>query len=186
MIDAFLDGFGMDSSITNPAAHNALSVCDYVLDSTTCNTTDTLLNLTLLAEPHLFEHDNSLSRQDYKMAYANNASDNNQNFNQTIYQGVLDVIGTEDHVNFQLMNEIRLQRASDSFQNDFPGWYQLSTAVHTVEASSPWCACLCGNEHPIADLGSLDWFHLLRECASSHRLHTSSACHLLKHQIIPS
>nr|POF13018.1 chloroperoxidase [Quercus suber] len=132
IIDAFRDQFGIDQSCINIALSNALTVCEYVTGAS-CGTT--LKNLSLLAEPHAFEHDHSFSREDYKMRYLANADDHsdNRNFNRTIFQTSLDVLNGSSHMNYQVANEVRLQRESLAMQDDYPGWFIEQKSIQELE-----------------------------------------------------
>ena len=119
------------------SAANALSVCNYVLGSTQCSDSGVLVNLTMLAEPHLFEHDNSMSRPDYNYDPATKRElGNNANFEGSAFQVDLTVAGPATHVDYSLMNEIRLQRASNSLKNDVPSWYEFNKGTTATEVSA--------------------------------------------------
>lgn len=129
---AALDGFGIESDTIALALDNAFTVCEYVTGKS-CGTT--LTNLTLLAEPHAFEHDHSFSRQDYKMKYLSSWDEHTDNlsFNNTIFDTSLDVLKGASHVNWQMANEIRLQRESLAVQDDYPNWFVENIPVQEFE-----------------------------------------------------
>ena len=114
--------------MTNPT-NSAFQVCRYV-EGHDCAT---LTNLTILAEPHTFEHDHSLSRQDYRMAYAHGGATNNQNFNATIFGTSIDVLGDATHMNFQQAQQVRLQRESLAMLDDLTTWFTENRAVNLFE-----------------------------------------------------
>lgn len=128
-----LDRFGIEESAIDLALVNAFVVCEYVTGAD-CGTT--LKNLTILAEPHAFEHDHSFSREDYMMSYLPDgaAFTDNQNFNASIFQSSLDVLGGSTHVNYKQMNQIRLQREALSLNNTVPGWFVESKPIQEFEA----------------------------------------------------
>lgn len=73
IMTAFPQGFGINVNGFFQALHNFEVVCEYA-KGLTCGTpandgTFILTNLTILGEPHAFEHDHSFSRQDYKENY---------------------------------------------------------------------------------------------------------------------
>jgi len=112
---------------------NALTVCKYVTGAD-CGTT--LKNLTLLAEPHAFEHDHSFSREDYMMSYLpkKKAYSDNQNFNASIFETSLAVVDGSSHVNYAQMNQIRLQREALSLNTTRKGWFVEAKAIQEFEA----------------------------------------------------
>lgn len=112
---------------------NAFVVCKYVTGQD-CGTT--LRNLTLLAEPHAFEHDHSFSREDYMMNYLPPSApfSDNQNFNETIFETSIDVLKGSSHMTYAQMNEVRLQRESLALQNDKKGWFLESKPIQEFEA----------------------------------------------------
>jgi hypothetical protein len=133
LITALLVQVGIAESTVDTALTNAFTLCKFVTGQD-CGTT--LTNLTLLGLPHAFEHDHSFSREDYNMAYQPSIqvhSDNND-FNATIFQQSIDVLGGADHVNFQQMNQIRLQRESLSMQQAYPGWFLEAKPTTEFEA----------------------------------------------------
>ncbi|KAF7190368.1 Chloroperoxidase [Pseudocercospora fuligena] len=132
---AFPRGFGIREDGFDQALHNYEVVCEYIKGAT-CgvpenNGTFILTNLTLLGEPHAFEHDHSYSRQDYKQNYARGGITDNIYFNSSEFQTSLDVVGYKPSnppkkalANYQQFNEIRLQRESIQNKTDWPGWFQ--------------------------------------------------------------
>ena len=72
--------------------------------------TDTLEH-SLLGEPHAFEHDHSFSRSDYNLS-SDGTFDDNRNFNSDVFQTSIDVLDGYNHMTFDKMQEIRLQRES--------------------------------------------------------------------------
>nr|AAA33026.1 chloroperoxidase precursor [Leptoxyphium fumago]CAA28172.1 chloroperoxidase [Leptoxyphium fumago] len=130
--NAFLNHMGIANSVIELALTNAFVVCEYVTGSD-CG--DSLVNLTLLAEPHAFEHDHSFSRKDYKQGVANsNDFIDNRNFDAETFQTSLDVVAGKTHFDYADMNEIRLQRESLSNELDFPGWFTESKPIQNVES----------------------------------------------------
>lgn len=130
LIDGFLGGWGMNESTISGALGNAFTVCEYVTGADCANT---LPNITVLAEPHTFEHDHSLSRQDYRMAWANGAQDDNYNFNETIFDTSLAVLGDSTHMDYAAAQEVRLQRESLALAGDWPTWFDESRPLMLVE-----------------------------------------------------
>ena len=128
--NAFLDGLGIGSSIIQTPLENAFTVCEYVTGQT-CG--DTLVNLTVLAEPHAFEHDHSFSRQDYKMGYLASEDEfvDNHNFNLSIFESALAPFSDLTHMDYANANEFRLLRESDAMVADYPGWF--TQAIPTQE-----------------------------------------------------
>jgi len=134
LITAIRDGFGVAESGIATGLLNVFTVCEYVNQDKSCG--DNLLNLTLLAEPHAFEHDHSFSRQDYKPDYLSSFSQHsdNQNLNTTIFEGSsLAAIPGATHVNFTQGNEIRLRREIDSLNTAYPGWFTENIPVQEFE-----------------------------------------------------
>jgi hypothetical protein len=133
LITAVRDGFGIAESAIATALVNVFIVCEYV-NGHSCG--DTLNNLTLLAEPHAFEHDHSFSRQDYKPNYIASFADHadNANLNTTIFEGSsLAAIPGATHVDFTQANELRLQRTKDSLETAWPGWFTQNIPVQEFE-----------------------------------------------------
>ncbi|KAI5370369.1 Putative chloroperoxidase [Septoria linicola] len=133
LLNALLLNVGIQESCVETAMTNAFILCAFTTGAD-CGTT--LHNLTLLGLPHAFEHDHSFSRQDYKMNYQSSPSENsdNLNFNSTIFQESLDVLGGSSHMNFQQMQQVRLQRESLSEQQAYPGWFTESIPIQEFEA----------------------------------------------------
>ncbi|RMY93848.1 hypothetical protein D0862_09111, partial [Hortaea werneckii] len=136
ILKAFPRGFGINTNGFFTALHNFEVVCEYV-NGVTCGTPENdgtfiLTNLTLLGEPHTFEHDHSFSREDYRQKYAHGGITDNIYFNSTIMQKSLNVVNKYKPSNppkvkradYQDFNQIRLQRESQQNINDFPGWFQ--------------------------------------------------------------
>lgn len=124
---------GIEESAVDTALVNAFVVCEYVTGAD-CGTT--LKNLTILAEPHAFEHDHSFSREDYMMSYLpeSAAFSDNQNFNASIFETSLDVLEGSSHVDYEQMNQIRLQREALSLNNTRPGWFIEAKPIQEFEA----------------------------------------------------
>ncbi|KAI7237008.1 hypothetical protein KC330_g3443 [Hortaea werneckii] len=135
ILKAFPRGFGINTNGFFTALHNFEVVCEYVKGST-CGTPENdgtfiLTNLTLLGEPHTFEHDHSFSREDYRQKYAHGGITDNIYFNSTIMQKSLNVVNYKPsnppkvkRANYQDFNQIRLQRESQQNIDDFAGWFQ--------------------------------------------------------------
>jgi len=133
IFSGMLNAFGFNQSAVAPALPNSYTTCHY-LTGQDCAGQAKLVNLTLLAEPHAAEHDHSLSRQDYKMAYAKGQPTDNIHFNATIFKQITDLIGDRTHVDFALANQIRLLRSSNAIKDDMPGWLQPEGAIMPVQA----------------------------------------------------
>ncbi|KAI7540981.1 hypothetical protein KC331_g8853 [Hortaea werneckii] len=136
ILKAFPRGFGINMNGFFTALHNFEVVCEYV-NGVTCGTPENdgtfiLTNLTLLGEPHTFEHDHSFSREDYRQKYAHGGITDNIYFNSTIMQKSLNVVNKYKtsnppkvkRANYQDFNQIRLQRESQQNIDDFAGWFQ--------------------------------------------------------------
>lgn len=119
-IDGFLNGWGMDESTIDVGIKNTFTICSYLLGHD-CG--ETIPNITILDEPHTFEHDHSFSREDYHMAYADGAITNNANFNETIFKLSLDTLDGADHMDYEATQKLRLVRESQAMQSDFPSWF---------------------------------------------------------------
>ena len=134
LLAALHDHVGIAHSAVEVAMANALILCNFITGED-CGTT--LKNLTILALPHAFEHDHSFSRQDYKMNYLEDPTEHsdNYNFNASIFQESLDVVKGFSHMNTQQMNEVRLQRESNSQQTDFEGWFIEQKPIQEFEAA---------------------------------------------------
>nr|POE62937.1 chloroperoxidase [Quercus suber] len=120
IIAAFPRGFGINTDGFATALHNFEVVCEYIKGSncstSTHNGTFILTNLTILGEPHAFEHDHSFSRQDYHQNYYKPSNP-----------------PTKKLANYQDFNQIRLQRTSQQYQADFPGSFQQNIPVQVFE-----------------------------------------------------
>ncbi|KAK5713607.1 hypothetical protein LTR15_011307 [Elasticomyces elasticus] len=137
-------GFGIAEDAIETALHNFEVVCEYV-NGFSCSDsandgTFILTNLTLLGEPHAFEHDHSYSRQDYRQNWFHGGITDNIYFNSTIFQDSLNAVGYKPSnppkkatANYQQFNEIRLQRESTQNQADFPGWFQQNVPTTLFE-----------------------------------------------------
>lgn len=133
LVQGFLCGWGMDESTIDTAIHNAFSVC---INVTRADCT-ILPNLEILAEPHMFEHDHSLSRQDAKMAYAGNVFVDNNDFNQSVFDTSLNVLGQgASHMTIAQANEVRLERESLSLEYDFAEWFAEAKPPSEFEVCS--------------------------------------------------
>jgi len=171
---AFSRGFGINENGIDTALHNYEVVCEYI-KGTTCGTaandgTFILTNLTLLGEPHAFEHDHSYSRQDYRQRYAKGAVTDNIYFNQTEMQNSLNVVGYKPsnplkkaYANYQDFNQIRLQRESQQNQADFPGSFQQNIPPTLFETGFIFGATFdrdsSGNMIGSTPSARLDWWN---------------------------
>ncbi|KAK4890098.1 hypothetical protein LTR27_011204 [Elasticomyces elasticus] len=134
-------GFGIAEDAIETALHNFEVVCEYV-NGFSCSDsandgTFILTNLTLLGEPHAFEHDHSYSRQDYRQNWFHGGITDNIYFNSSIFQDSLNAVGYKPSnrpkkatANYQQFNEIRLQRESTQNQN-----FILSVSSAVLHAS---------------------------------------------------
>lgn len=125
---AFLDGFGVDFSVTNTPRANGFNVCQNV-SGVPCKT----ISLNILQYPHMFEHDHSFSREDYQMAYSGHQAANNHDFNATIFSQSLSALHGKSHMNIQDANELRLGRESSALLLDYPGWFFESKPTQETE-----------------------------------------------------
>ena len=134
LLEALHDHAGIHRSAVHVAMMNALTLCNFVTGED-CG--HTLKNLTILGLPHAFEHDHSFSRQDYKMNYLGNADEHtdNLNFNATIFKQSVDVMAGSSHMNMSDMNQVRLQRESNSMQEAFKGWFTEEVPIQEFEAA---------------------------------------------------
>ncbi|GIZ46255.1 hypothetical protein CKM354_000938700 [Cercospora kikuchii] len=130
LLDALLKHVGIEESAVDVALSNAFILCEFTTGKH-CGTR--LANLTLLALPHAFEHDHSFSREDYMMKYSKESNDN-LNFNATIFDTSLDVLKGSSHMTYAQMNEIRLQRESLALQSTTPGWFMEQVPIQEFEA----------------------------------------------------
>lgn len=133
LLNALDEHVGIENSSVETAMANALTLCNFITGGD-CGTT--LKNLTLLALPHAFEHDHSFSRGDYKPAWISGPEDfaDNKNFNASIFQTSLDVLEGSSHMNYQQMNQVRLQREALSKKETYPGWFMESKPIQEFEA----------------------------------------------------
>lgn len=159
----FFTAFGMNTSAVAPALPNTYHTCQY-LTGQDCAAKTTIANLSLLAEPHAAEHDHSLSRQDYKMAWAHGKQTDNNNFNATIFQQVLDLIRARTHVDYALANQIRLMRTSNAIQDDQPGWISPEGDIKPVQAFEMGFIFAVMSDPSLPDYATnpqirVDWWH---------------------------
>ena len=124
-VKGFKDAFNMGSDIVSSAGGSALSVCSQVTGSQ-CSA----FNLHHLNTPHTFEHDGSLSRQDY-----NNGLGNNHDFNQDVFNSVLKVWEDTNIISYSYANAARLMRINDCKAADQPGWFTESDGTALTEIS---------------------------------------------------
>ncbi|KAK1809866.1 hypothetical protein LTR12_015756 [Friedmanniomyces endolithicus] len=171
---AFPRGFGIAEDAIEVALHNWEVVCEYI-KGTTCGTaandgTFILTNLTILGEPHAFEHDHSYSRQDYRQNWAHGGITDNIYFNSSEMQSGLDVVGYTPSnppkvatANYRQFNEIRLQRESIQNQRDFPGWFQQNVPPTLFETGFIFGATFdrdsSGKMKGSTPMARLDWWN---------------------------
>ena len=105
----------MDPGVSSGGAAVALSIC-----SAATNTTCTAFDLNHLNQPHSFEHDGSLTRDDFEMSF--NLTADNHDFNATIWNMTKAFYGNATHININLANVARTGRIAQSKVQDAPGW----------------------------------------------------------------
>lgn len=124
--NGFLNAFNMEPSIFAKVLANAFALCSNVT-GTNCTT----LDLDVLKTPHRIEHDGSMSRDDAEMLFSANADNND--FNQTIWDSTLAIMGNASHIDTQLANTVRLRRFEEAEVADMPGWFIENDSTTLVE-----------------------------------------------------
>lgn len=135
IITAFSDGWGVGETIIATPIVNAFAVCEFVNGEGACPTS---FDLNVLNTPETFEHDHSMSRQDYFMNWAvqPNGEPNpldNHTFNRTIFGTTLEVLLGKSTMTVSDAQEVHLNRVHLAYINDPANTFKESELTMLTE-----------------------------------------------------
>lgn len=127
--DGFLKAFNIAYAVTKKGVNAAFTHCSEATGAV-CNT----LDLDFLNIPHSQEHDASLTRSDDSVGGGWENGDNHD-FNTTVWDYMLAVVGDATHISASIANTMRLTRVAQAQVEDTPGWFVEEVTNSVNEAA---------------------------------------------------